>query len=273
VTWQFEIPSIEHPDLLAAVIDEAQKRGVSVGRVSMGGGTQLLTDSELREMTSMAHQHAIDVYCYASRRNSYEPTVDPLAGEQIRGQAMFEDAVRDVEHCLEHGVDGVLLADVGLLSHLGGRRQDGTLGELGLKTAAAIAPQNAASAQLYERLGATSINAPPSAGLADLEVMRSALSDSVTLDIYVEAPMELGGALRYGEVAQIVDRLAPVYLKIGLRNAPALYPYGAHLRDVGEQCAREKIRRAELTVERLQRMPSKTIQRAVTTAPGDEGTA
>jgi len=51
--YRIEIPSTEGPAALAAVISEADARGVPLHRVSQGSGIMLLTDDEIRAMVSM----------------------------------------------------------------------------------------------------------------------------------------------------------------------------------------------------------------------------
>jgi hypothetical protein len=248
--FTIEIASMEHPRLLIAALDEADARGVSIGRISQGGGLRMLTESEAREMVDLAHARAIDVFMFVSPRNSFDPLTDPSAGDQLRGERAFAEALEDLGRCAAMEVDGVLIADVGLLAAAGDLVRRGEL-KLKLKSAAAIAPHNAAAAALYERLGATSINVPSTAPLEDLVAMRARLSASTTLDIYVESPASFGGGLRYNEIPAIVERLAPVSLKFGLRNAAALYPYGAHLEPFAERTIREKVRRVEIALAAL----------------------
>jgi Peptidase family U32 len=246
-----EIASVEHPRLLAALLEEAQARTVPIGRISQGGGTRALTDDELRTMLDLAHAAGVEVFTYISARNSFEPLADPSGGDQLRGEAAFADALAELERCVAFGVDGVLIADIGLLAVAGRRRREGALGPLKLKTAAAIAPRNAASAALYAELGATSINTAASSTLDDLAAMRAAIGNAVSIDVYVESPDDFGGGLRYREVPELVRRLAPISLKFGLRNAPSLYPYGRHLEPTAEATIREKVRRAQIALGRL----------------------
>ena len=72
------------------------------------------------------------------------------------------------------------------------------------------------------------------------------------LDLYIEAPDDLGGFVRTYDVPDVVRAAAPVHLKFGLRNARSVYPSGVHLEDVAIAQAREKVRRAALA-ERLLR--------------------
>ena len=249
----FEFPSIEHPVLLQLLIEEAQRRDVPIHRVSMGGGTRMLTNSERDDMLSQAHEHGIDVYSFISSRNSFETLVDQAAAEQLRGEVAFRDAIEELHLCSGWGVNGVLLADLGLLDAANKLRVSGDLHGLAFKTSVAIAPTNASAAALYERLGASSINVSGSSTIDDLAAMRSRLSSSTTLDIYIEISSDLAGGLRYRDAAALVEAAAPVHLKFGILNAPALYPYGAHLESIAHQVTREKARRAELVCEALAR--------------------
>ena len=247
----FEFPSIEHPALLRELLEEAERRAVPIHRVSMGGGTRMLTSSERNDMLSQAHGHGIDVYTFISSRNSFETLVDKGAAEQLRGEVAFHDAIEELHRCSDWGVDGVLVADLGLLDAANTLRVNGDLDGLAFKTSVAIAPMNAAGAALYERLGATSINVSGSSTIDDLAAMRSRLSSSTTLDIYIEISADLAGGLRYRDAAALVEAAAPVHLKFGILNAPNLYPYGAHLESIAQQVTREKVRRAELVYEAL----------------------
>lgn len=79
------------------------------------------------------------------------------------------------------------------------------------------------------------------------------LFGSAAIDFYVESPDGLGGFVRHHEAPAVVRAAAPVYLKLGLRNAPDIYPVGAHLQGVAVASARERVRRAHLLVELLGR--------------------
>jgi hypothetical protein len=245
-----EVPSVEHPTLLRALLEAVAERTLPLTRISQGSGLSMLTDAEAREMIELAHGAGIELFTFVSTRNSFEPLVDLSAGDQLRGEAAFADATDELHRCAALGVDGVLIPDLGLLAWAQGMKQVGELGDLKLKSAAVIAPTNAETAALYERLGATSINVACSASLADLRAMRARLSSATTLDVYIEAPESFGGGFRYREVRDIAT-LAPVMLKVGLRNAPALYPYGQHLEPLASASMREKARRIELILLRL----------------------
>jgi hypothetical protein len=50
-----------------------------------------------------------------------------------------------------------------------------------------------------------------------------------------------------------VRAAAPVYLKFGLANTPAIYPSGTHLDPVTIPLGRERVQRAQIGLERLHR--------------------
>jgi hypothetical protein len=173
-------------------------------------------------------------------------------------------ALRELERCVALSVDGVLVADMGLLYEAGKRCRAGELGSLKVKTSAAIAPRNSHAAALYEELGASSINVAGSASLQELTEMRRRLRAETVLDVYVESPEEFGGGLRYDEISELARALQPVNLKLGLRNAPTLYPYGQHLEPAASATVRERIRRGALILERLlQESTEPSIEAAV----------
>ena len=53
--YRVEIPSVEGPNAMRAVLEEAEKRKVRVHRISQGSGVMLMTDSEAHS-TPRVHQ-------------------------------------------------------------------------------------------------------------------------------------------------------------------------------------------------------------------------
>jgi hypothetical protein len=102
---------------------------------------------------------------------------------------------------------------------------------------------------VLERLGAGTINVVTDLSPAQLGELRGACS--APLDVYVEVPDDQGGFVRFYEVPDMVRAAAPVYVKLGLRNAPNIYPAGLHLLDTAVKLGRERVRRAELVLRLL----------------------
>src|SRR5207245_8288369 len=119
------------------------------------------------------------------------------------------------------------------------------------KVSVMLPAANPAAAQVLERLGANTLNLPTDLTLAQLAAIRAAVD--LPLDVYVEAPDNLGGFVRLHEIPEIIRVASPVYIKFGLRNAPDIYPSGSHLNAIAVELSRERVRRARLGLEVLER--------------------
>ena len=99
---------------------------------------------------------------------------------------------------------------------------------------------------------------PTDLTLAELAEMRSVTS--LPLDLYVESPDGLGGVVRGNELGDLVAVGAPLYAKFGLRNARGLYPSGLHIVGDAAAIAREKVHRAAVALEWLERLHPGLVQ-------------
>jgi hypothetical protein len=256
--YRVEIPSVEGPRVLKAVLDEAGKRGVQLHRVSQGSGIMLLTDAELLEMCAMAREAGIELSLFVGPRASWETGATVVSGAgkvlgaQHRGQDQLTYALEDVLRGVSLGLRGVLVADAGLLWVLRDLKGRGELPQdLVVKVSVQLAAANAAAIKVMEDLGADTYNVPTDLSLAQLAAMR-AVSD-LPLDIYVEVPDDFGGFIRHYEIGDLVRVASPVFVKFGLRNAPNIYPSGTHLEATAVALGRERVRRAEIGLAMLGR--------------------
>lgn len=249
-----EIPSVEGPAVLAAILDEASRRGVVVNRVSQGSGAMLHSEAELREMSRIGADAGLEVSLFIGPREEWGlgamsrgPDGAALAGA-VRGMRQLRYAVDDVLRAVDCGIRGFLVADLGLLHVLATAKREGRIpSEVVWKVSVMLAPSNPATSALLEELGAGTINLPADLSLAELAEMREACE--LPLDLYVEAPDYLGGVVRGEQLADIVATTAPLYAKFGLRNSRGLYPSGMHIQHEAELIGREKVRRAQISLE------------------------
>ena len=77
--------------------------------------------------------------------------------------------------------------------------------------------------------------------------------------------------MRYYEVPAIIRDAAPVYVKLGLRNAPNIYPSGLHLQDLAVRLGRERVRRAELVLRLLREQAPDLVEGRGDDRPPDLG--
>ena len=256
--YRVEIPSTEGPRCLEAVLDEAARLDVPVHRVSQGSGVFMLTDAELDELVATAAAARVEVSLFARPNAGWDASAtsrSPAGGAlaaATRGQEQLAAVLEDVVRAAEHGVRSVLLADVGALYAFSRLRANGVLPpEIQAKVSVALPVANAATAVVLAELGASTLNLPPDLSLAQIAAIRAAVD--LPIDFYVEAPDTLGGFVRLHEIPELIRVAAPVYVKFGLRNAPDVYPSGGHLEATAVTLSRERVRRARLGLELLER--------------------
>lgn len=263
--FRIEIPSVEGPQVLDAVLRAAESEGITVNRVSQGSGAVLLRASELRDMAQAGREAGLEVCLFVGPRERYgvgahARSEDGRAhGDQVRGLRQLSFALEDVLRATEEGIRSFLVADLGLLRAVTQAQAQGALpAGLMWKISAAMSPSNPATVRLLEELGASTVNIPADATLAELAEMRAAVS--LPLDLYVESPDPLGGMVRGQELGDLVRAGAPLYAKFGLRNAQAVYPSGHHLEAVACANAKEKVHRAAVALEWLERLSPGLVQ-------------
>ncbi len=256
--YRVEIPSTEGPRCLEAVLEEADRLDVGVHRISQGSGVFLLTDDELDEMARLGASAPVEVSLFARPNASWDASASaraPMGGSlaaAVRGQEQLVAVLEDARRAAAHGIRSVLLADVGALSAFAALRDGGELPEdMQAKISVMLPIANPATAQLLERLGASTLNVTPDLSLAQIAAIRAAVD--CPLDLYVEVPDTLGGIVRLHEIPELIRIASPVYVKFGLRNAPDIYPSGTHLEPTAIALSRERVRRARLGLDLLAR--------------------
>ena len=262
--YRIEIPSVETPEALSAVLEEADKQKVLVHRASQGSGIMMLTDAELTKMLRIAKDAKMELSLFVGPRAGYDATPQPftpagkIIGGGLRGGSQLVYAVEDVKRGCALGLRSVLVADLGLLWILTELKKSGELpANLVLKISILLPVPNPATARVLETLGAGTINVSPDLSLAHLSTMRGAVA--APFDIYVEVPDGFGGYIRTYEVPEMIRVASPVYVKLGLRNAPDIYPYGEQLKGVALNMTRERVHRARLVLDTIQRYAPESV--------------
>jgi hypothetical protein len=257
-SFRIEIPSTEGPRCLEAVLEEAARREVPVRRVSQGSGGFLLTDEELDEMARMAADARIEVSLFAQPTAGWGPSAaartegGAVVASASHGQEGIVFALEDIRRSAAHGIRSVLITDVGLLAAFHAMREAGVLPrDMQAKMSVAFPTTNPSTARVLVGLGANTLNVSSDLSLAQIAAIRAAVD--VPIDFYIESPDNLGGFVRLYELPELIRVAAPVYVKFGLRNAPNLYPFGTHLEQTAVALSRERVRRAQLAMEMLER--------------------
>jgi len=256
--YRVEIPSTEGPDSLVAVLEEADRLGVTIHRVSQGSGVFLLSDDELDEMARLGAGAHVEISLFTRPNAAWglsamaRAPVGAVVSGCAWGQEQVIQCLEDALRAAEHGFRSVLVADLGVLAEFARMRGAGLLPpDMQAKVSVMLPAANPASARVLAELGASTLNLPTDLSLGQIAAIRAAVD--LPLDIYVEAPDNLGGFVRYHEIPELIRVAAPLYLKFGLRNAPDLYPSGGHLAATAVALSRERVRRARLGLDLLLR--------------------
>jgi hypothetical protein len=262
--YRVEIPSTEGPRCFAAILEEAARLDVPIHRVSQGSGVGLLAQAELEEFAALGRRHGVEVSLFARPNAAWgrSASARAAAGGSLAPVAWGMDQVtqqlEEIRRAADLGFRSVLIADIGVLRLFSALRASGDLPpDMQAKVSVMLPAANPASARVLEDLGANTINVPVDLSVAQLAAIRAAID--VPLDVYIEAPDNLGGIVRMHEIAEIVRVASPVHVKFGLRNAPDLYPSGTHLEGTAVALSRERVRRARIGLDRLGDFPTSPV--------------
>ncbi len=270
--YRVEIPSTEGPKALRAVIEEGEARDVPIRRVSQGSGVMMLTDAEVAEMARLGAERSMEVSLFVGPRAAWETggqaIVTGTPAGVIRGADGLAWCVAEARRAVRLGIRSLLVADVGLLAVLAELRDQGELPpNLMLKVSVLLPVANPAAARAMERLGAGTLNVTTDLSPVQLGELRRATA--LPLDVYVEVPDDQGGFVRWYEVPDMVRAAAPMYVKLGVRNAPNIYPVGGHLGETPERLSRERVRRTELVLRLLREVAPDLVEGWGDPAPPD----
>lgn len=270
--YRIEIPSVEGPTTAALVIEQARAEGVPLHRLSQGSGITLLTNGELSEYSAIGAENNVEICLFVGPRAPWDGMSAAVltpdgrnVGWRHVGIRSLSAALDDVARAAAYGIRSILISDEGLAVLIAQQKAEGALpADLVVKASALMGIANPVGAAHLAATGVDSLNIAGDTPLGELAAFRSATS--AFLDLYVEGPDGLGGFLRYGDIGEIVRVAAPVYLKFGLRNAPPMYPSGAHTISVVRNTAIERVHRAAVGLEHLRRQYADAVP-SPTTAP------
>ena len=218
--FRFEVPGIQSPKTMKALLDEALKSNIFIHRVTQTKGIMMLVDEEIEEMVSLAKDYGCELFLSVGPRATYDTsaTVHTKEGSRIgyrlRGYDNLVYAIEDVKRACRLGVRGILLYDEGLLWVLNQMRRDGEIPEsVHFKLSAHAGHSNAASAKLLEENGLNSLNPVRDLQIPMIASIRNATD--MALDLHTENPKSTGGFIRHYEVPNFIKVASPVYLKTG----------------------------------------------------------
>ena len=218
--YRFEVPGIQSPKTMKALLDEAGKNNIFIHRVTQTKGIMMLTDGEITQMVNLAKDYGCELFLSVGPRATYDTsaTVHTKEGSRIgyrlRGYDNLLYGIEDVKRAVNLGVRGILLYDEGLLWVLNQMREDGEIpSNVHFKLSAHAGHSNPASAKMLEQNGLDSLNPVRDLQIPMIASIRNATC--MSLDLHTENPKSTGGFIRHYEVPDFIRVAAPVYLKTG----------------------------------------------------------
>ena len=218
--YRFEVPGIQSPKTMEALLDESSNLGLFIHRVTQTKGIMLLSDEEISQMVELAKNYKCELFLSTGPRATYDTsaTVHTKEGSRIgyrlRGYDNLVYAIEDVKRACRLGVRGILLYDEGLLWVLSQMRSKGEIpSNVCFKLSAHAGHSNPASAKFLQSLGLNSLNPVRDLQIPMIASIRNACD--IALDLHTENPKSTGGFIRHYEVPDFIRVAAPVYLKTG----------------------------------------------------------
>ncbi|WP_425041396.1 hypothetical protein [Primorskyibacter sp. S187A] len=218
--YRFEVPGIQGPSAMAALMEAVAKNGVPIHRVTQTKGVMTLLDSEITAMVDMAAEAGVELVLSVGPRATTDTSASVNTpeglrmGYRLRGQEQVIRATEEIRRGVDLGVMSYLVYDEGQLWLMNQMRAAGDIPEgVRFKVSAHTGHGNPCAAAMLVGIGANSINPVRDIQMQMLAAMRAAVD--VPLDVHTENPASTGGFIRHYEVPEMVRVAAPIYLKTG----------------------------------------------------------
>lgn len=218
--YRFEVPGIQGPKVMEALLEEIDRYGLYLHRVTQTKGIMSLSDNDIEQMVKLSQQANVELILAIGPRATTDTSASVNTpegvrmGYRLRGQEQVVRAIEDVKRAAAIGCRGFLVYDEGCLWALNEMRKAGEIpADCHFKVSAHTGFANPCSAHLLESIGADSLNPVRDIQLQMLAAMRQAVN--VPIDIHTENPKSTGGFIRHYEVPEFIRVAAPIYLKTG----------------------------------------------------------
>ncbi len=218
--YRFEVPGIQGPGTMKALLEELDKYGIAIHRVTQTKGIMFLLDDDIQEMVAFAKKWQVELVLAIGPRATYDTSASvhtpegQRMGYRLRGQEQIVRAIEEVKRAAAFGCRSFLVYDEGCLWVLNEARKAGTIpSDCKFKISAHTGHGNPCSAKLLESIGANSFNPVRDIQLQMMGAIRQAID--IPLDVHTENPASSGGFIRHYEVPEMIRVAAPIYLKTG----------------------------------------------------------
>lgn len=257
--YRLEISGVERPNVLEALIDEANKRGVPIHRLICAVlGTSYLDDGEIKAMAELAADAKMEAIMTAGPPSAWDygrQLITPegaLSGLRCRGADRVRYIVAEIMRCVDLGMRGFLVTDEGLLWVLSEMRKNGDLpADVVLKVSVFAGHGSPPGGILLERLGANTFNPVADLGIPQLATLRQSIH--IPIDVYVSVVDAMGGFNRFYDTPEIARVCAPCYFKLEPGPSEAVIYKPWYSPEALAFQAREKVKFAQTIVQIIEK--------------------
>ncbi|GAY13780.1 hypothetical protein [Mycobacterium sp. shizuoka-1] len=254
-SYRLEVSGVERLSTLEALLDESDKQGVFINRiVAFGGGSTLLTTSELRDVATLSAENGIELIAVPGPRTGWDLGRQALSsegqagGRRVRGLDNIRYLLDDYLRMFSAGIRGVLVWDEGVLDILNKARDAGHIpADVKFKISVYAGHANPASIKILQELGADSVNPVGDLTRPMLAAIRRHVD--IPLDVWAETFESFGGMNRLWETGAIAAVAGPVYFKIEPGESEAVMYNGWIEPEYHERLVRHKVRHAAIINE------------------------
>jgi hypothetical protein len=218
--FRIEVPTVNTAEAVAALLETAEKNGITINRVTETYGMFRHTQAEIKEFCRLCADYGAELLLSVGPRATYDTGATVLSSQgvrisyRLRGMEQVLRAIEDIKRGYDLGCRGFLVYDEGMLWLAGQMRKDGALPkDIIFKASAHLGQCNPCSFKLLESLGADSINPVRDLQIPMIAALRAAVS--VPLDVHTDNPPASGGFIRVFEAPDIVRVGAPLHCKTG----------------------------------------------------------
>jgi hypothetical protein len=218
--FRIEVPTVNTAEAVAALLETAEKNGITINRVTETYGMFRHTQAEIKEFCRLCADYGAELLLSVGPRATYDTGATVLSSQgvrisyRLRGMEQVLRAIEDIKRGYDLGCRGFLVYDEGMLWLAGQMRKDGALPkDIIFKASAHLGHCNPCSFKMLESLGADSINPVRDLQIPMIAALRAAVS--VPLDVHTDNPPASGGFIRVFEAPDIVRVGAPLHCKTG----------------------------------------------------------
>jgi hypothetical protein len=258
--YRIEIAGVERASTMEAMLDEAQKRNITIHRaIAAVGGSTYCDFEELKAMAQMAADAKIEMIMTVGHRKGWDAGSKEIStpegamqGFRLRGSDSISYHIADIMRNIEAGHRGFLVYDEGVLFILNKMRAEGLIPtETIFKFSVFGGYCSAAGAKVVESMGANSMNPISDVSLPILGAIRKAAD--LPLDVYIIIVDSFGGMFRAYEAPEIARVASPCYFKFepGTSEGDIYKPWITE--DFHANLIREKVKIASIVMEILER--------------------